>query len=441
MTPFWYPGITYVVPCSRQKLDRPAPARELYVGKMFRHTFVNAERSAAADTAAGCGPARVLILSGKYGLIDPDTVIEPYDLKMGAPGSITVETLAEQALEHGIDWGPFRPTEVYALLPKEYFRRLDAALRTHDVYVQDVYEGTASIGEQRRVNALAGATGLGTAGRALAGLGGDGDGLRVWLGADVNGFNWGVPILVSYGRLRTAKVLPVACAPWVLDSRGFAEVAQFGRWTIPVEEYIADIRRFQVEIGRLEWVAPQDWPASARLLAVTGLTEAEHQARTTQSVLDMRAAAPDVPTIAVVTGVDVAGYLEHVDMYLAAGVDLAVEQLPVGVGALVGRQPKEVAEIVAALHARGLQNLHGFGVKGPALNLCGRSFTSTDSSKWSLEARYLAEPRCPHGLAEYETNCPVAAVLWAQEQRERAAASPPPQASTAVVQPRLFATV
>src|SRR5512139_2488723 len=100
-----YEGITYVIPCSGQKLDHAAPAAELYVGQMFRHTFERATECARLDEAAGLGPARVLILSARYGLITPDTVIEPYELKMGAPGSVTPETLAVQAVDLGIDWG------------------------------------------------------------------------------------------------------------------------------------------------------------------------------------------------------------------------------------------------------------------------------------------------------------------------------------------------
>ncbi len=144
-----YPGVTYVIPCGGAKLARRAPASALYVGAMFRHTFDNATRCAALDVAAGLGPARVLILSARHGLVDPDQILEPYDLRIDQPGSVTAATLAAQALELGIDWG----SQVYALLPRPYLARLDAALRTLDVYVQDVYQAaTAGIGEQRRVN-------------------------------------------------------------------------------------------------------------------------------------------------------------------------------------------------------------------------------------------------------------------------------------------------
>lgn len=404
-------AITYVIPCSGAKLDRPGPARDMYRGQMFRHTLANVERMAAMDTAEGRGEARVLVLSARYGLIELDTVVEPYEQQMGAPGSVTAETIAAQALALGIDWG----AEVYALLPRPYLARLDAALRTLYVYVQDVYEATRGIGEQRRVNAI-----VGRPSTVVDPL--PADGLQVWVGGDVNAFWWGLPILVSYARLREATVLPVASTQWVCDSRGFAEIGQHGRWTIPPHRYAEDLDRYHREIGGLAWAAPQDWPCGEHLLARTGLTEAEHQERTIASVLELRAAVPHLPIITVVTGRTAAGYLRHMDMYRQARVDLAAEPLVVGVGSLVGRTPTDTAGIIRALWAAGLRRMHGFGVKGLVLDAVGLLLESIDSAAWSTEARRRGG-ECRHGLVAWERNCPQAAREWAQRQRQRASRS------------------
>lgn len=408
-----YDGITYVIPCGGAKLDHAAPARDLYTGQMFRHTLENAERTAQLDTEELGRPARVLILSAKYGLVELDQVLEPYDLRMGATGSVTAETLAEQALALGIDWG----SEVYGMLPRPYLARLDEALRTLDVYIQDSYEACGGIGEQRRVNVIASRP---TAPTAPADAEADGPGPTVWIGGDVSAFWWGTPILVSYGRLRAAKTLPVATAPWVLDSRAFVELGEHGRWTIPAAEYAADVTRYATEVGRLEWAAPQDWPAAPHLLERTGLTEAEHQRRTIASVQELRAAGTGVPIICVVTGPTPEAYLRHVEMYRRAGIDLRAEQLVVGVGALVFRPPAEAAQIVRVLHAAGLHRLHAFGGKGRLLDEVGGLLESVDSAGWSAEARRRGG-LCPHGLVKWERNCPRAAQGWAAGQRERAA--------------------
>lgn len=82
-----------IVPCGGAKLDRPAPAGQMYTG-----SYHQACRRAA--TALG---GRLVILSARYGFLTPATVIEPYDLRMSQPGSVTVPTLRAQARAMGID--------------------------------------------------------------------------------------------------------------------------------------------------------------------------------------------------------------------------------------------------------------------------------------------------------------------------------------------------
>jgi hypothetical protein len=63
-----------LVACSRTKADQPAPARELYVSPLFR--------AARAYAEGRYGPGQWLILSARYGLVDPDQVLTPYDLSL-----------------------------------------------------------------------------------------------------------------------------------------------------------------------------------------------------------------------------------------------------------------------------------------------------------------------------------------------------------------------
>jgi hypothetical protein len=144
-----FEGITYVIACGAAKLDHPAAARDLYVGTLFRHTLTCVEANAAYDEREGL-VTRVLVLSARYGLVELDRVIAPYEQRMGDPGSIGAEELTAQALALGIDWG----AAVYAFLPGAYLRRLDEALRPLDVYAADVYEATGGIGDHRHVNRI-----------------------------------------------------------------------------------------------------------------------------------------------------------------------------------------------------------------------------------------------------------------------------------------------
>jgi hypothetical protein len=61
-----------LVGCVKRKSDHPRPAQDLYISDMFRKRRAHVESS--------CG--RWFILSAKYGLVEPLTVIEPYDLTL-----------------------------------------------------------------------------------------------------------------------------------------------------------------------------------------------------------------------------------------------------------------------------------------------------------------------------------------------------------------------
>lgn len=127
----------FVIPCGAEKLDRPAAARDLYVGSSFRLAL------AAALTQVD--EAHVLILSAKHGLLALDTIVAPYDMKMGDADSIDTVNVQAQALGHGMTWD----ADVYSLLPRAYFAKLNAALYELGIYAADVYEADAGIGYQR----------------------------------------------------------------------------------------------------------------------------------------------------------------------------------------------------------------------------------------------------------------------------------------------------
>ena len=141
-------AVTLIIACSGAKASEPAPARDLYTGAMFRHTLPAALAAAGWCEDHGI-PARVLILSARHGLIGLDQVTDPYDVKMGDPGSVTPDTLARQARQLGITLGHV----VCAFLPRPYLARLGEALRSAGVTLRDMYQGTRGIGEQRHVNA------------------------------------------------------------------------------------------------------------------------------------------------------------------------------------------------------------------------------------------------------------------------------------------------
>lgn len=214
-----------------------------------------------------------------------------------------------------------------------------------------------------------------------------------------------VPLFVSNTRLKGRKSLPRATGIWSLDSGGFTELQRHGQWTVGTDEYIQAVRRYQGEIGGLQWCAPMDWMcepiiinggyANGQHFVGTHLSVEEHQRRTVANYLDLRNKAPDLPIIPVLQGWECDDYLRCVEMYIAAGVNVMAEPL-VGLGTVCRRQgTKEAVEIIGTLAGLGI-NLHGFGFKLTGLKKAAHMLVSADSMSWSYAGRRTPDPtgRC-----------------------------------------------
>lgn len=209
-----------------------------------------------------------------------------------------------------------------------------------------------------------------------------------------------VPLFPTFGELRKRKTpFPRATTRWALDSGGFTELKKHGQWTVTPEEYIDLVRRCRDELGGMEWASPQDWMCEPWIIeggwhggqfyAGTGLTVAEHQARTIDNLLTLRDMAPDLPFIPVLQGWELADYHRHADAYNAAGIDLTAEPV-VGIGSVCRRQATgQIAGVFDSLMGRGLR-MHGFGVKTSGLSIYADALTSADSLAWSYQARKWA---------------------------------------------------
>ncbi|MEU1616517.1 DUF6884 domain-containing protein [Streptomyces sp. NPDC005722] len=77
-----------VIPCGSRKLDHRARAADLYTGSYHR---------ACRRAAEALRPDRLLILSARYGLLDLDDEIDPYDTPHGHADAVTAALLRTQA--------------------------------------------------------------------------------------------------------------------------------------------------------------------------------------------------------------------------------------------------------------------------------------------------------------------------------------------------------
>lgn len=227
-----------------------------------------------------------------------------------------------------------------------------------------------------------------------------------------------VPLFVSHRVLAPRKTLPRAAAPWALDSGGFTELSLHRAWVTTPQTYVAAVRRYRDEIGMLQWASPQDWMNEPVMNAKTGLTVAQHQRLTVDNYLELRALAPDLPIIPVLQGWEPHEYLDCLELYAQAGVDLHAEPV-VGVGTVCRRQDTATADVIfGSLAEVGLTNLHGFGVKLTGLKRYGRHLASSDSMAWSYRARRAGNaPPCPKTNC---ANCLHYALTWRQRALDAA---------------------
>lgn len=250
------------------------------------------------------------------------------------------------------------------------------------------------------------------------------------------------PACVSFRRLHrmTSYNLPRADRPWILDSgitwvfdylRGEKPDEEVNPYPVSAQRYAELVHRYDIVIGNLAWASVQDYPAEAKVVDRTGLTEVEHQQRSVASYLELsaiwedrlrrgRSHRPNPFRPALQGGTDADSYVRCVDMYRTAGVDLT--QGVVGLGGVCMREStREIAEVVEAVRAAvpGIK-LHGYGVKTGGLELYGHRLHSIDSQAWSKSARKrgLKSPRCTNFHRDCR-NCPVLAQDWHDEMTTR----------------------
>lgn len=210
------------------------------------------------------------------------------------------------------------------------------------------------------------------------------------------------PLLLEVGRVldREPKSAGVR-APWrnelrpaqvpvLLDSGAFSMISKHGRWIRTPEEHVAAAVRICRALGTVQHVATQDWMCEADMLRLTGLSVAEHQRRTVDSMLFCRDSAPELPWMPALQGFTVDDYLRCADLYAAAGVDLAALPL-VGLGSVCRRSgTRELEHVIGELARRlpGVQ-FHGYGVKSDGTLLSCLDLRSVDSDAWSERGRWI----------------------------------------------------
>lgn len=235
-----------------------------------------------------------------------------------------------------------------------------------------------------------------------------------------------VPLFVSVSTLGKIKEeFPIARGPWGQDSSGFTMLRDHGRWIFTPQWYADRSRLHAKRVGRPTLVSIMDWMCEPIVREKTGKSVKEHQQLTIESFLTLRDLAPELPWMPVLQGWAAPDYLDHIDQYAAAGIDLRQEPI-VGVGSVCRRQGKiQTARIITAIATEGIR-IHAFGVKTDGLALFGDHVVSSDSMAWSYAARkrpiLLDECKIPRPGRKGHQNC-ANCFTWAMKWRNEVLSS------------------
>lgn len=102
----------YLVSCVSKKLDHPAAAKDLYVSDWFK--------KARAFVEAEAGDDDWLILSAKYGLVEPQERIAPYEKTLKKVPKAGRQQWAEDVYEELMYY--LAPGETVVIMAGEYYR-------------------------------------------------------------------------------------------------------------------------------------------------------------------------------------------------------------------------------------------------------------------------------------------------------------------------------
>jgi len=195
---------------------------------------------------------------------------------------------------------------------------------------------------------------------------------------------------ISINRLRRRKS-DFKVKDWIMDSGAFSKILTHGGYPEGVEEYAAQIHRWS-KCGNMLAAVSQDYMCEPAMLAITGLTVADHQRLTIERYDALCNAVKRNATacyiLPVLQGYDPSDYVSHIRQY---GDRLAFGAW-VGVGSVCKRNgdPRAILDVLIAIKTeRPDLRLHTFGLKTTALaNGTVRKLVDTaDSMSWSFAAR------------------------------------------------------
>ena len=190
----------------------------------------------------------------------------------------------------------------------------------------------------------------------------------------------------SFKQLRRRKKeLPKCKGNFLMDSAGFTELSDFGKYSFDIDEYLTCVRRFNPD-----YFVNMDWMCEPAILQKTGYSVEYHIINTVENYhkMIMKLSEEEIKQcIPVIQGWKIQDYFYCIEQYENNGLIAPY----MGVGSVCRRgSASEIAKIISMIKGE-LPNvkLHGFGVKKSVIGLLPNDVLySIDSAAYMFQKKH-----------------------------------------------------
>ena len=116
-----------LISCVSKKLDHKARAKDIYISTLFRYAFKYAQ---------SMHPDKIFILSAKYGLLNLEQEIEPYNQTLNTMGAAQVKSWSENVLARLSRESNLEKDEIIFLAGARYRKYLTPKIKNYKIPLQ-----------------------------------------------------------------------------------------------------------------------------------------------------------------------------------------------------------------------------------------------------------------------------------------------------------------
>ncbi len=104
-----------LISCVKEKLKIPAKAKDLYISDLFKKSYRYAQL---------LKPDNIFILSAKYGLLEPEQIIEPYNETLKDKSSTEIKEWSRRVISELDEKIDIDKSEIIILAGSKYYKYL-----------------------------------------------------------------------------------------------------------------------------------------------------------------------------------------------------------------------------------------------------------------------------------------------------------------------------